>query len=75
MPTAATMTAGATAQTTRGSAQAAVLPVVPFIRASSEHREPVTDLTRTLSTSDQDLGVTDVPTPPVAVTSTRMLRR
>lgn len=62
MPTAATMqTHGGTAQTSRGQAQN-VVPTVPFIRASSEHREPTgIDISRTLTTSDQDLGVFDVP--------------
>lgn len=45
----------------RGESQAP-LPAVPFIRASGEHREPAgIDVTRTLGTSDQDLGVFDVP--------------
>lgn len=62
MPTAATMTAGATAQTTRGrNDKVTVLPVVPFIRASAEHREPAVDVSRQMTTSDQDLGVFDVP--------------
>lgn len=62
MPTAAT-TAGGTAQQARprgGNAQ--VLPTVPFIRASAEHREPGgIDVSRLLTTSDQDLGVFDIP--------------
>lgn len=62
MPTAAT-TAGGTAQGTRqrgGDAQ--VLPTVPFIRASAEHREPAgIDVSRALTANDQDLGVFDVP--------------
>lgn len=62
MPTAAT-TAGGTSQGARprgGNAQ--VLPTVPFIRASAEHREPAgIDISRQLTTSDQDLGVFDVP--------------
>lgn len=42
--------------------QQQVLPVVPFIRASAEHREPGgIDVSRPLTTSDQDLGVFDVP--------------
>lgn len=63
MPTAATMNAGGTSQTTRGrQGQSQVLPVVPFVRASAEHREPTgIDVSRTLSTSDQDLGVFDIP--------------
>jgi hypothetical protein len=62
MPTAAT-TAGGTRQETRQRGQAQqVMPVVPFIRASAEHREPAgIDISRQLTTSDQDLGVFDVP--------------
>lgn len=62
MPTAAT-TAGGTRQTAnpRGGNQQ-VLPVVPFIRASAEHREPAgIDVSRLLTTADQDLGVFDIP--------------
>lgn len=63
MPTAAT-TAGGTRQSGRpgsGDAQRA-MPVVPFIRASSEHREPAgIDISRILTTADQDLGVFDLP--------------
>lgn len=62
MPTAAT-TVGGTSQGTRGrGGETAVLPTVPFIRASAEHREPAgIDITRKISASDQDLGVFDVP--------------
>src|SRR5436305_10516254 len=62
LPTAAT-TAGGTAQGQRPrGGQTAVLPTVPFIRASAEHREPAgIDVTRPFTTSDQDLGVFDVP--------------
>lgn len=61
-PTAAT-TAGGTAQGTRPrGGQTAVLPTVPFIRASAEHREPAgIDVSRAFTGSDQDLGVFDVP--------------
>lgn len=65
MPTAATMqTAGGNAQSTRGRGNAQqVLPTVPFIRASGEHREPAgVDVSRLLvTTGGQDLGVFDVP--------------
>jgi hypothetical protein len=63
MPTAATVTQGGTAQGTRARGQQApVMPVVPFVRASAEHREPAGVDTARLSTgSDQDLGVFDVP--------------
>jgi hypothetical protein len=60
MPTAAT--AGGTAQQTKGSNKQAVVAVVPFIRASAEHREPAgIDVSRILTTADQDLGVFDIP--------------
>jgi hypothetical protein len=40
----------------------AVVPTVPFIRASAEHREPAgIDVIRQMTTSDQDLGVFDIP--------------
>lgn len=58
MPTAATTANG------NGSAKtnAKSIAVVPFVRASAEHREPAgIDVTRALTTSDQDLGVFDVP--------------
>lgn len=60
-PTAAT-TAGGTAQA-RGNGQAQrVVPTVPFIRASSEHREPTgIDVQKAMTAADQDLGVFDVP--------------
>jgi hypothetical protein len=63
MPTAAT-TAGGTRQNGRPGADKAqvALPVIPFIRASAEHREPAgIDVSRLLTTSDQDLGVFDLP--------------
>lgn len=55
-------TAGGTTQGTRADKAATVVPAVPFIRASSEHREPLgVDQTRQLTTSEVDLGVFDVP--------------
>lgn len=63
MPTSAT-TSGGTAQSRRpsGTQTQAVAAVVPFIRASAEHREPAgIDVSRLLTTSDQDLGVFDIP--------------
>jgi hypothetical protein len=61
MPTPAT-TAGGTAQRTGKGQNQQVMPVVPFVRASSEHREPAgIDISRLLTTSDQDLGVFDIP--------------
>lgn len=54
-------TAGGTAQGTT-TRDRAVVPVVPFIRASAEHREPIMDVSRALAaTGAQDLGVFDVP--------------
>jgi hypothetical protein len=64
VPTAATMqTAGGTQQTTKNGKAQNVMPIVPFIRASMEHREPCgIDVQRQLLTSGaQDLGVFDVP--------------
>jgi len=64
MPTAATMQAapGGTTQTRGGRTQTA-MPVVPFIRASSEHRESTgIDVSRLLiAGGSQDLGVFDIP--------------
>lgn len=63
MPTAATTTGG-TAQTTRGRGGQTqqVVPTVPFIRASAEHREPSgIDVSRLMTAADQDLGVLDIP--------------
>lgn len=63
MPTAATQqTAGGTRQNGSRGNDRAVVPTVPFIRASAEHREPTgIDISRILTTSDQDLGVFDIP--------------
>lgn len=58
-----TLTQGGTGVGTkaRGSDRVAV-PTTPFIRASLEHREPAgIDVSRLMTTSDQDLGVFDVP--------------
>jgi len=64
MPTAATMqqSAGGTTQG-RGGGKQTVMPVVPFIRASSEHRESTgIDVSKLLIIGGaQDLGVFDVP--------------
>lgn len=61
MPTAAT-TAGGTAQARGNGQQQRVVPTVPFIRASSEHREPTgIDVQKAMTAADQDLGVFDVP--------------
>jgi hypothetical protein len=55
-------TAGGTQQRPTQQRSGAVVPVVPFIRASAEHREPVLDVTRALTaTGSQGLGVFDVP--------------
>ncbi len=65
MPTAAT-TAGHPAQTPArnagGNAQQAVLPVVPFVRASFENRQDMGfQQSRVLTANQQSLGVNDVP--------------
>ncbi len=62
MPT-ATTTVGGTAQGTgRRGGQQQVMPTVPFIRASAEHREPAgIDVSRVMTAADQDLGVFDIP--------------
>lgn len=63
MPTAATTAGGTQAQAKpRGGQSQPVMPMVPFIRASAEHREPAgIDVSRILTTADQDLGVFDIP--------------
>jgi hypothetical protein len=66
VPTAATMPNAPAQQsgaTRRGGGSAAPLPMVPFIRASGEHRESTgIDVTRQLSAAgSQDLGVFDIP--------------
>lgn len=58
-----TVTSGGTAQATegRGNPQASAI-VKPFYRASMEHRESAgIDITRALTTSDQDLGAFPLP--------------
>src|SRR6266536_2036351 len=56
-------TMGGTGQQTRSrGGQQQVLPVVPFVRASAEHREPAgIDVSRQFTAADQDLGVFDIP--------------
>jgi hypothetical protein len=55
-------TAGGTRQGTADKSNNTVVPVVPFIRASAEHREPILDTQRLMvATGSQDLGVFDVP--------------
>lgn len=62
MPTAATQSPSGNANQRGGNKDQKVQPTVPFIRASALHREPTgNDITRTLTTSDQDLGVMDIP--------------
>lgn len=62
MPTAATTAGGTQQGTSPNGKDRAVVPVVPFIRASAEHREPVLDTSRALvATGTTDLGVFDVP--------------
>jgi hypothetical protein len=60
MPTAATMAPGASPRARSGDRP--VMPTVPFIRASAEHREAAgIDVSRVLTGATQDLGVFDVP--------------
>lgn len=62
MPTAATQSPSGTTQKRDGGNNQKVMPTVPFIRASAKHREPTgNDVSRVLTTSDQDLGVMDIP--------------
>lgn len=62
MPTAATQSPSGTVQDRGGKKEQKVMPTVPFIRASAKHREPTgNDVSRVLTTSDQDLGVMDIP--------------
>lgn len=62
MPTAATQSPSGNAQDRGGQKDQKVMPTVPFIRASAKHREPTgNDVSRVLTTSDQDLGVMDIP--------------
>lgn len=62
MPTAATQQPSGNAGSRQGKADQKVMPTVPFIRASAKHREPTgIDTSKVLTTSDQDLGVFDIP--------------
>jgi hypothetical protein len=62
MPTAATQQASGGTNATRQGQNQKVMPTVPFVRASAQHREPTgIDISRQLTTSDQDLGVYDIP--------------
>lgn len=62
MPTAATQQPSGNARDGGKDKQQKVMPTVPFIRASAKHREPAgIDVSRTLTTSDQELGVFDIP--------------
>jgi hypothetical protein len=61
MPTAATTQSAGSSSKSNGNGKA-VQPTVPFVRASALHREPTgNDISRLLTTSDQDLGVLDIP--------------
>lgn len=61
-PTSATMTAGGTASKTQDARTRAPQAAVPFVRASAQHREPTgIDVSRLMTTADQDLGVFDIP--------------
>ena len=60
MPTAVTTVQPT--RTNRREGNNAPIATVPFIRASAEHREPAgIDVTRAMTTSDQELGVFDIP--------------
>lgn len=62
MPTAATQQPTGNAGNRQNGNGQKVMPTVPFIRASAKHREPTgIDVSRVLTTSDQDLGVYDIP--------------
>ena len=62
MPTAATQQPTGNAGNRGGKNDQKVMPTVPFIRAFAKHREPTgIDVTKTLTTSDQDFGVFDIP--------------
>ena len=62
MPTAATTTRGGTAQAPGRASSQPVVAMVPFIRASAEHREPTgIDVSKLMTGADQDLGVFDIP--------------
>src|SRR5690606_41788415 len=59
---AATQQPSGNAGKTSGGNNQKVMPTVPFVRASAQHREPTgIDVSKTLTTSDQDLGVHDIP--------------
>ena len=63
MPVATTMQPQPRSRDTRQrAAEGAVVPTVPFIRASAEHREPAgIDVSRLMTAAAQDLGVFDIP--------------
>lgn len=62
MPTAATQSPSGNSGSRGGNQAQKAMPTVPFIRASAKHREPAgIDVSRILTTSDQDLGVFDIP--------------
>lgn len=63
MPVATAMQPQPRSRDTRQRAsEGAVVPTVPFIRASAEHREPAgIDVSRLMTAADQDLGVFDIP--------------
>lgn len=56
----ANLMATAAPQRASDTSTAAPTAVVPFVRASAEHRESTLDITRQITTSDQDLGIMDV---------------
>lgn len=61
-PTGGGTTAVRTANAGTTTTAPAAVAVVPFIRASAEHREPAgIDVSRPMTAADQDLGVFDIP--------------
>lgn len=55
-------TAGGTSQTTQNPSQGqAPAALVPFIRASQEHRESAVDISKVQTVADQDLGTFPIP--------------
>lgn len=58
----ASQTAGGTSQTTQNPSQGqAPAALVPFIRASQEHKESAVDISKLQTVADQDLGTFPIP--------------
>ena len=60
MPVTTAATNNAAANNSSNSKSAAPVAVTPFVRASMEHRELNSDISRALTTSQQDLGAIDI---------------